>query len=57
MSYIIQQALECAGIIIETELLKVLKAHRQLSKKRCLEKYCSCDKACQFSALHSDEVI
>ena len=51
MSYIIQQALECAGIIIETELLKVLKAHRQLSKKRCFEKYCSCDKACQFSAL------
>ena len=27
-----------------------LKAHRHISKKRCL-KYCSCDKACQFSAL------
>ena len=30
---------------------KVLKAHRQISKKRCFEKYCSCDQACQFSAL------
>ena len=29
----------------------VLKAHRQISRKRCFEKYCSCDKACQFSAL------
>ena len=28
-----------------------LKAHRQISKKRCLEKYCSCDKTCPFSAL------
>ena len=28
-----------------------LKAHRQISKKWCFEKYCSCDKACQFSAL------
>ena len=28
-----------------------LKAHRQISKKRCFEKYCSCDQACQFSAL------
>ena len=27
------------------------KAHRQISKKQCLEKYCSCDKACQFPAL------
>ena len=37
-----------------------LKAHRQISKKRCFEKYCSCDKACQFSALrgiHPDAVI
>ena len=30
---------------------KSLKAHRQISKKRCFEKYCSCDQACQFSAL------
>ena len=29
---------------------KILKAHRQISKKRCFEKYCSCDQACQFSA-------
>ena len=28
-----------------------LKAHRQISKKRCCEKYCSCDQACQVSAL------
>ena len=28
-----------------------LKAHRQISKKRCFEKYCSCDQAYQFSAL------
>ena len=28
-----------------------LKAHRQISKKQCFEKYCSCDQACQFSAL------
>ena len=28
-----------------------LKAHRQISKKRCFEKYFSCDEACQFSAL------
>ena len=27
-----------------------LKAHRQVPKKRCFEKYCSCDQACQFSA-------
>ena len=28
-----------------------LLAHRQISKKRCFGKYCSCDKTCQFSAL------
>ena len=28
-----------------------LKAHRQISKKRCFEKYCWYDQACQFSAL------
>ena len=28
-----------------------LKAHRQISKKRCFEKYCSCFQACQVSAL------
>ena len=28
-----------------------LKAPRQISKKRCFEEYCSCDQACQFSAL------
>ena len=31
--------------------LKHLNVHRQISKKRFFEKYCSCDKACQFSAL------
>ena len=30
--------------------LNFLKAHRQISKKRYFEKYCSCDQACQFSA-------
>ena len=28
-----------------------VKAHQQISKKQCFEKYCLCDKACQFSAL------
>ena len=28
-----------------------LKAHRDICKIRCFEKYCSCDKACQFSVL------
>ena len=28
-----------------------LKAYWQISKKRCSGKYCSCDGACQFSAL------
>ena len=28
-----------------------LKTNRQISEKLPLEKYCSCDKACQFSAL------
>ena len=28
-----------------------LKAHRQISKKRCFKKYCSYDKVCQFPAL------
>ena len=37
----------------------LLKAHGQISEKRCFEKYCSCDKACQFSTLQgtSDGVI
>ena len=30
-----------------------LKAHRQISKKRCFEKYCLCDKGWQFSAVAS----
>ena len=28
-----------------------LKGHRQIFKKWPFEKYCSCDKACPFSAL------
>ena len=31
---------------------KSLKAHWQRSKTQCPEKYCSCDEACQFSALY-----
>ena len=32
-------------------LKKSLKAHGQISEKRCFEKYCSCNHACQVSAL------
>ena len=28
-----------------------LKAHRQIPKKRCFKKYCSCDKASQYQPL------
>ena len=28
-----------------------LKTHRQISKEQCFEKYCSSNKACQFSDL------
>ena len=31
-------------------LFLILKAHWQISKERCFEKYYSCNKACQFSA-------
>ena len=31
--------------------IRLLKAHQQISKKRCFKKYCSCDQACQFSVL------
>ena len=37
--------------LIAPVLIRFLKAHRQISKKRCFEKYCSCDQACQVSAL------
>ena len=32
-------------IFKKEEPIEILKAHRQISKKRCFEKYCSCDKA------------
>ena len=35
---------------IKLEKSEKLKAHRQISKNRCFENYCSCDEACQFSA-------
>ena len=42
-------------------LLEVIISHqktRQISKKRCLEKYCSCDfKACQILASHPERAI
>ena len=39
------------GVVCNIQMqLKRLKAHRQISKKRCFEKYCSCDQACRFSA-------
>ena len=28
-----------------------LKTHRDISKRRCFEKFCCCDQACQFSVL------
>ena len=34
-----------------TKIEDYLKAHRQIFKKRCFEKYCPWDKACQFPAL------
>ena len=34
-----------------TEIANVLKAHLRISKKWYFEKYCSCNLACQFSAL------
>ena len=39
--------------IKQTSLRQFLiwKTHRQVSKKRGFEKYCSCDRPCQFSAL------
>ena len=49
----------CKRLLLVILLLMFLKAHRQISKKRCFEKYCSCDQACQVSALkvHRDGVI
>ena len=38
------------GLLLKTGL--PLKAHRQISKKRCFEKYYPYDQACQFSALY-----
>ena len=32
-------------IFKKEEPIEILTAHRQISKKRCFEKYCSCDKA------------
>ena len=37
--------------ILAKKLQVCLKAHRQISKKRFFEKYCSYDQACQFTAL------
>ena len=31
------------------KMVVILKTHGQISKKHCVEKYCSCDKLCQFS--------
>ena len=52
--FIINQALNLSNSqLVLCMLLKYcsLKAHRQISEKRCFRKYCSCDQACQFSAL------
>ena len=44
---------------IDTKRLEMLKAQQQIFKKRCFEKYCSCDKACHFQLYRAypDEVI
>ena len=39
------------GFSVWVARFRLLKEHRQISKKRCFEKYCSCDKAFQSSAL------
>ena len=36
---------------IENYFVAEIKAHRHIFKKRYFEKYCSCDQACQVSAL------
>ena len=41
-----EETLKCRCLSVSVR--KSLKAHRQISKKRCFEKYCSCDKACFF---------
>ena len=38
--------------IFRYDFVAPLKARRQISKKRCFEKYCSFDQARQVSALH-----
>ena len=38
------------GVAYKNQNTYLLKAYRQISKKRCFGKYCSCDQACQFSA-------
>ena len=39
------------GLIMTTPLLVNLKGTLTYMKERCFEKYCSCVKVCQFSAL------
>ena len=48
MSYVNAQVVLYFTSLITGEKLKT---HWQISKKRCFEKYCSCDQACQFPAL------
>ena len=37
----------------EDRMVLSLKTHRQIFEKQCFEKYWSCDKVCQVSALYS----
>ena len=37
---------------IASHCVFILKAHRQISKKRCFEKYCSYDQVCQVLTLY-----
>ena len=50
-SCITSQLLLSLNLLIVFSQLYYLKAHRQISKKRCFEKYCVCDQAYQVSAL------
>ena len=48
---LIQKRLEIYFSSFFLRTIELLKAHWQISKKRRFERYCSCDKACQFPAL------
>ena len=38
-------------VLMQWSFILSVKTQRQISKKRCVEKFCWCDKVCQFSGL------